>query len=173
MSKTAFKVGQRYRALKDAPISIAQAARGDIFEIEVVHPGGGVSMRLERDGSCGWAASTPHIGTALELIAEPQTILDEAKALIYGDRHDAYGHFKVNAHRLAALWNAYLREYDNQNQPTGHARQIECEDVPALLDLLKTMRLAHDPTHRDSWRDKAGYAGCADKLDSLQPAANT
>lgn len=171
MSKTAFKVWQRYRALKDAPISIAQAARGDIFEIEVVHPGGGVSMRLERDGSCGWAASTRHIGTALELVAEPQTILDEAKALIYGDRHDAYGEFAGNAERLAALWNSYLAvdasDLDLTNRP------IVAEDVPAMLALLKVMRLAEDPTHRDSWLDIAGYVGCAGKLDSLRPAANT
>lgn len=166
MSKTAFKVGQRYRALKDAPISIAQAARGDIFEIEVVHPGGGVSMRLERDGSCGWAASTRHIGTALELVAEPQTILDEAKALIYGDRHDAYGEFAEQAVQVAKQFEVILA-------PELAGNSIPVEKVALLMDGLKTVRLAHNPTHRDSWRDKAGYVGCAGKLDSLQPAAHT
>lgn len=92
------------------------------------------------------------------------TILTAANELIYGERADSYGPFKNNAARLADLWNAYLWDPNT----TGH-REIKDEDIPAMLVLLKVMRLAEDPTHTDSWLDIAGYAGCAGKLESVWP----
>lgn len=93
------------------------------------------------------------------------TILDKASELIYGERADSYGHFKHNAARLADLWNSYLWD-----PATCGRREIKDEDVPAMLVLLKVMRLAEDPEHTDSWVDIAGYAGCAGKLESIWPS---
>lgn len=99
------------------------------------------------------------------------TILEQANELIYGARAAAYGPFEHNARRLAELWNAYLE--DRELGSAGQLRRIEPEDVAALLILLKLARLSTSNTHFDSWRDVAGYAGCAAKLPSVTDPEDT
>src|SRR3954467_3564604 len=44
-------------------------------------------------------------------VGEPpeDTILDEAKRAVYGDREASYGHPKVDFERTATLWRAYFQ----------------------------------------------------------------
>ena len=37
-------------------------------------------------------------------------------------------------------------------------------DVALILDAVKTARLINDPSHEDSWVDKAGYAACGGEV---------
>lgn len=83
------------------------------------------------------------------------SILDEAKALVGGDRASDYGDFKDNADGLAKLWSVVL------------GSPVPVEKVPLMLIMLKAVRLAHSPTHRDSWVDLAGYVECAGKLPTI------
>ena len=75
-------------------------------------------------------------------------VLREAEAIVSNDRNSAYGGPEDSFERTAALWAAYK----------GAA--FSAADVAAMLALLKLARLAHNPTHRDSWVDLAGYAAC-------------
>jgi hypothetical protein len=83
------------------------------------------------------------------------TLLDRAKALIYGERADAYGDYAESAERLASIWSGIL------------GVPVPVEKVPAMMIGLKLSRISYDPTHTDSWVDIAGYAGCAGKLPSI------
>lgn len=73
-------------------------------------------------------------------------ILDEAKALVSVERQDDYGSAKGNFNKIAALW----REAFGWDVHPYH--------VPLAMDLVKTARLTSNPSHHDSWVDKAGYS---------------
>jgi hypothetical protein len=73
------------------------------------------------------------------------TVLDDAKALVSGDRQVAYGSPYVSLRRIALLWSALL----------DHT--IEPEEVALMMILLKVSRQAN--AHgRDNLVDIAGYA---------------
>jgi hypothetical protein len=86
------------------------------------------------------------------MIPSPKTILEEAQALIYGARQTDYGDAFTFFSRVAAMWSVIL---DTPVTP---------EQVCLCMDALKTVRLLNQPTHRDSIIDKAGYAGCYEKV---------
>lgn len=77
-------------------------------------------------------------------------ILDDADDKIMGDRRVEYGDAQENFERIAALWTALDLHIGN--------REYTAAQVALMLDLLKTARLAVNPTHTDSWVDKAGYS---------------
>lgn len=79
--------------------------------------------------------------------------LDEAKALITGDRNNAYGPPWQDFARTAGALNAY-----GYQGPDG--RPLESHDVAIFVMAIKMSRLMWTPTKRDSWVDTAGYAGC-------------
>lgn len=91
-------------------------------------------------------------------MSNKNTILDTAKELIAGSRAKDYGDFSHNAQQQADLWNAYLRTED------GSPRAIEPMDVPAMMVMVKLMRLSGNNTHQDSWVDVAGFAGLAEQV---------
>lgn len=80
-----------------------------------------------------------------------QNILDEAKALIYGERAAAYGPVSASFARIAAMWTIVL----------GH--DVTPEQVGLMLVTMKVCRQVHKPQH-DNLVDIAGYVGCIDKL---------
>jgi len=79
-------------------------------------------------------------------------LLDEAKALITGDRNNQYGpptqDFKRAADAMTAMGYRSARG------------RIQPHDVAILVTLVKISRLQWMPEKRDSWADIAGYAGC-------------
>lgn len=123
-------------------------------------------VREAKGGDILVDAVTPHAAfyqnghypeRCFELVeAAVNSILDTAKELITGSRAEAYGSFSHNAQQQADLWNAYLRTED------GSPRAIEAMDVPAMMVLVKLMRLSGNNTHQDSWVDVAGFAGLAE-----------
>lgn len=80
-------------------------------------------------------------------------ILEQATEIIAGEREDTYGGPEDSFAVIADLWSVYF-------QSKGHDILVVPTDVALMMDLLKTARLIANPTHRDSWIDKAGYAAC-------------
>jgi len=74
------------------------------------------------------------------------SILDEAKALVYGDRNDSYGHPFDDFSRTAKLWSVIL------------GTEVKPEQVALCMIAVKISRLCQSPAHRDSVIDAAGYA---------------
>lgn len=71
--------------------------------------------------------------------------LKQAKTIINGARAKSYGSAKDNFIRVAKLWSVIL------GQEITPTQAILC------MDAIKTSRLIENPTHADSWVDKAGY----------------
>lgn len=91
--------------------------------------------------------------------SDKSTVLDEALALVNGDRRADYGTPTQSFKRIAALWEGFL----------GH--KITPHDVAQMLVLLKVARSkagingpAGRPQH-DSLVDAAGYIACAEMLN--------
>lgn len=75
-------------------------------------------------------------------------VLQEADAIIHGERQRQYGDPECNFERIAQAWGAYL------------GVELTGSDVCMMMGLLKIMR-ARGEYHRDSLVDLAGYAGLA------------
>ena len=75
-----------------------------------------------------------------------EQILGEAAALISGDRAKDYGDAATSFSRVAFIWSGIL------------GMDITPAQVAMCLAGLKLSRLAHTPTHEDSWVDLCGYA---------------
>lgn len=82
-----------------------------------------------------------------------QKLLDEARKITSNDRNKTYGGPEDNFRNIAAIWNAYFAA---RNIYPG----ITAFDVAQMMILMKAVRLATNPTHRDSLVDQAGYAAC-------------
>jgi hypothetical protein len=80
------------------------------------------------------------------------TILDEAKEIIYGDREQTYGHPAKNLNMISSLWSNYL------GIPIG------AQDVCMMMILLKVSRQSNAYT-RDNLVDIAGYAALNSRLE--------
>lgn len=87
------------------------------------------------------------------------SILKEANTIIYGDREKTYGHPSKNLETIAKMWNAYTSAKNTDNH------ELTAQDVAAMMVLLKTARLANNPTHRDSLVDICGYAALIERCD--------
>ena len=74
-------------------------------------------------------------------------ILEEAAALVAGDRADAYGDCVDLHRRIAQLFNAYM---DGKAEASAY-------DAAVFLLLVKVARMRHKPS-TDSHTDIAGYA---------------
>lgn len=89
-------------------------------------------------------------------------LLEAAIAAVCGDRALNYGKPEANFARIATLWNAYvyIRKQDMVN--IGQTEEFELSewDVANIMILMKVARLMHQPNHKDSWIDIAGYAAC-------------
>jgi hypothetical protein len=81
-----------------------------------------------------------------------ESIAEEAKAIVEGERAKDYGEVNQSFSRIASLWSAYL----------GH--QVRPWDVAQMMILLKVSR-AKTSRKQDTLVDIIGYAECADKLE--------
>jgi hypothetical protein len=85
------------------------------------------------------------------------SVLKEANKIIYGDREKTYGKPSKNLDTIAQMWNAYISARE--------LKVLNAKDVAAMMILLKTARLANDPSHRDSVVDICGYAALIERCD--------
>lgn len=81
-----------------------------------------------------------------------EQILEDAAALISGDRAKDYGDAATSFSRVAFIWSGIL------------GMDVTPEQVAMCLAGLKLSRLAHSPTHRDSWVDLVGYAALGGEI---------
>lgn len=79
-------------------------------------------------------------------------ILEEARALIQGDRAASYGDAKASFERIAAFWTAYK------------GVEITAKDVAAMMILLKVSR-GVTSAKRDNWVDMIGYAALGSQIE--------
>jgi hypothetical protein len=86
------------------------------------------------------------------------TVCDEAKRLVYGDRQKAYDHPAVNFARIAQMVNLLLAKKLRPGQG------VLPEEVALILIAVKYSRLINEPTHRDSLVDLCGYALCSERI---------
>lgn len=84
-----------------------------------------------------------------------ETIVDEAKRLVFGDRRDAYHHplddYTATAHMFNAAFAHKLKE------------PLTAEEMMLTQVIVKVSRLSRNMTHRDSLVDIPGYALCIEE----------
>jgi hypothetical protein len=103
------------------------------------------SLHIGKPLSRAWHQNTYAIPS------EPESITDEAKTIVAGDRASDYGDASESFTRIAKLWSAY----------TG--TNISPWDVAQMMILLKVSR-AKTSRKRDTLVDIVGYAECASQL---------
>ncbi len=82
----------------------------------------------------------------------PQTILQEAKSLVYGERGEDYGHPKDDFKCVTEMFNIYLR----RKYPMVEVRHMEPGDHAIYMIFTKIARHANH-SKRDNLVDIAGY----------------
>jgi hypothetical protein len=82
--------------------------------------------------------------------------LDQAKALIDGDRARTHGDAEALHSTVARLWEAYLGP--------GCGLAISTDQVLVMLALLKIARTQHGETNRDDYVDALGYIALAGRI---------
>ena len=92
-----------------------------------------------------------------------QNILNEASRIVHADRNKHYGDPEDSFRNIAAAWNVYLGAKYNNHE----ANSISSQDVPIMMILMKTARLATSPNHHDSTVDIAGYAACLGDIQAV------
>ena len=90
-------------------------------------------------------------------VAPTKTILEEAAAIVDGDRERDYAHPSVNFERIRLLWIAYFKGKYGVDLP------LTQEDIPYLMIELKVAR-GMARRKRDTPMDIAGYARTIEKL---------
>jgi hypothetical protein len=82
-----------------------------------------------------------------------ETILEEAQRLVYGDRHEAYGHPADDYGRTALMWSAIL------------GVEVTAKQAALCMCAVKISREVRQPA-RDNLVDLAGYAACAARIEA-------
>ena len=77
-----------------------------------------------------------------------ETVLDDAKYAVCGDRDHQYGSPEDSFERIARLWSVYL------------SRPLLTSDVANMMILFKVGRNMTGVAKLDNWVDIAGYAAC-------------
>ena len=82
-----------------------------------------------------------------------QSLLDEAKKLIGGNRQEDYGDKLKNHQNIANFWSIFLE------------KQITAHDVAICMALVKVARLMNQHK-KDSYIDMAAYAAIAGEIEA-------
>jgi len=90
----------------------------------------------------------------------PETILDEAKRLVYGPREASYAHPSVDFKRAVGALNAIFEP--KLKEPFTET------DWALVMIICKLARQAHSPS-RDGWVDAAGYAATGARVQGIDP----
>lgn len=97
----------------------------------------------------------PNPNNTLSVEGARNKFLSKVQDIVNYDRNAQYGSAEDSFLTIADLWATYLYAR------FGFTGDLTAVDVAAMMDLMKTARIATNPTHMDSWVDKAGYAACA------------
>ena len=92
-----------------------------------------------------------------EVKPERQLSLERAIALTCGDRNRDYGDPRPNMQATADMWSAYK------------GVKFEAHDVPAMMMLLKIVRISVSPWKADNWDDAEAYGGMGAELRPPAP----
>jgi hypothetical protein len=107
------------------------------------------SMELQRD-----------VAKPADSVRQP-SILDEARAIIYGDREETHGTPDKNLRAIGHIWTAILAD----------KLQDGCAIGPELVCLmmagLKLARAANKPQHREHALDTVGYMALMERCGFL------
>ena len=110
-------------------------------------------------------------------LARRAELLAEAERIITQDRNKSYGEPDEDFQRIAAIASAMgfraLKTIERPDGDTSEFVPLTGSDVAKFMICLKLSRLAWMPTHRDSWLDIAGYAGCGYETASLEQERRT
>lgn len=79
-----------------------------------------------------------------------KTILEQAQAIVQGQRRDDYGDARECFNRIAKMWSGYL------------GIELTAFDVANLMITLKLCRAHGKGFQKDSYTDIAGYSYCAE-----------
>ena len=93
-----------------------------------------------------------------------QSILDDAKRCVCGDRNQQYGSTENSFKAIASMWNSYLYARGLMEDYTGKWKGITPKDVAAMMVLFKMARVATGQNKADNWIDAAGYAACGGEI---------
>lgn len=96
----------------------------------------------------------------LEIIEQPESVLEEAQRITGGARRRDYDSATPNHARIAGAWNWYL----GARKTPGPITPL---DASLMMGLLKIARACHTPT-RDSFVDLAGYARCSAQIAGFE-----
>ena len=87
-------------------------------------------------------------------------VLEEAIALIHGQRADDYGDARLSFQRMADLVNPIIRKADGK---------LTASDMALVMIQVKIARLQESPDHEDSWVDIAGYSALGAQIAITEP----
>ena len=87
-------------------------------------------------------------------------VLEEAIALIHGQRADDYGDAQLSFQRMADLVNPIIKKADGN---------LTATDMALVMIQVKIARLQETPDHEDSWIDIAGYAALGAQIAITGP----
>ena len=88
-----------------------------------------------------------------------QSILEEADAIINGERQDQYGNPEDSFQIVADFWTVYLIHKYNFEW------SLDAEDIAIMMSLLKHARMLGQNSKRDNFVDAIGYlAILADRI---------
>lgn len=105
----------------------------------------------------------------IEETAEPptrQSILEEARRCVCGDRDQQYGSPENSFAAIGAFWGEYLWHKYGLGKPENSVgiNFITPEDVAVMMVLFKCARIATGQNKADNWVDIAGYAACGGEI---------
>jgi hypothetical protein len=84
-------------------------------------------------------------------MSKRNTICDESKDIINGERADDYGDALRMHQSIADGWNVIAKRAIETHG------ELTAPHIAIMMDWLKTCRLLNSMDHKDSWKDKIGY----------------
>ncbi len=93
-----------------------------------------------------------------------ESILEEAKRCVCGQREQDYGSPENSFRAIASMWNIYLYAKGLIENNSEEWKGLNPEDVAAMMVLFKIARHASGTGKKDNWVDAAGYAACGGEI---------
>lgn len=132
-----------------------------------------VARRIEADHRVQGFEDADSLGAVLDeyirllskvTTPENPTVLEEANALVYGDRQGDYGHPRDNYLAIAGLFNAYIEALPEDRAQRG---LLTAADAAMLMLLMKVGRFATGSLKRDTVVDICGYGAVVARILEL------